>query len=145
MKRILVGVLALALGATAVVAQSDPIAARKAAMRSLVAKLSDVNKIAKGEATFDLAKVQAGLKAIVDVSKTQPALFTEDSKTGGDTTASPKIWENKADFDARYAKLGADAAAAESKIVDEATFKVEYPLVTKNCGNCHEMYRVRKN
>ena len=41
-----------------------------------------------------------------------PALFPDDSKTGGDTAALPAIWENKSDFDARFAAFGKDAAAA---------------------------------
>jgi cytochrome c556 len=145
MKGIFVAIFAVAVGATAVWADDDPIALRKANMKALSAKLADVGKMAKGEAPFDLAKVQAGLKAIEETSKAQLPLFPESSKAGSETTASPKIWENKADFDARYTALAAAAQAAESKITDEASFKATFPTVTKNCGACHELYRVRKS
>ena len=80
-----------------------------------------------------------------DAAKIMPTLFPETSKTGGDTAALPKIWEDRADFDARWAKLGKDADAAAAKITDEASFKVAYADVSKNCGGCHETYRARKN
>ena len=145
MKLVLLAAAVLGMAGATVVAQTaDPIAQRKAVMRDLSSnKLAEVGKMAKGEAPFDLSKVQVALKAVEDVSKTQPALFSESSKTGGGTTASPKIWENKADFDARYAKMGKDAADAAAKITDEASFKANFPSVTKNCGGCHELYRVR--
>ncbi|MFD2030498.1 cytochrome c [Ancylobacter dichloromethanicus] len=51
------------------------------------------------------------------------------------------MWTNKADFDARFAKLGTDAAAARAAITDEASFKANFPAVVRNCGGCHDNYR----
>jgi cytochrome c556 len=73
-----------------------------------------------------------------------PLLFPEDSKTG-DTNALPAIWENKADFDARFKKFGDDAIAASTSIVDEASFRATIPGVLKNCVGCHEQYRAKKS
>jgi cytochrome c556 len=74
-----------------------------------------------------------------------PGLFPESSKTGGDTAALPAIWQNKADFDAKFAKFGADAKAAASAVKDVDSFKTAFSGVTKNCGGCHETYRAKKN
>lgn len=145
MKRFLAAAAAIAIGATAVMAQSDPIAARKAMMKKVGEAGAPVGKIAKGESPFDLAVVQTALKTMQEAAKTMPALFPDNSKTGGDTAALPHIWETKADFDARWAKLGKDAADAEAKIKDEATFKAAFPEVTKNCGGCHELNRAKKS
>ena len=120
MRKVFLAIAALAVGATSVMAQSDPIATRKATMKKVGEGAAAVGKIAKGEAPFDLATVQAALKTMEDAAKVMPTLFPDNSKTGGDTAALPKVWETKADFDAKWAKLGADASAAAAKIKDDA-------------------------
>ena len=70
--------------------------------------------------------------------------FPDDSKTGGETTASPKIWEDMAGFKDHAAKLGADAKAAMAGASDQASFAKGFSDVTKNCGACHGIYRVKK-
>jgi cytochrome c556 len=144
MKRILIALVVCALGATAALAQSDVIAQRKALMKDTAKRFGEVGKMLKGESPFDLAKVQAALKQAETAGKQAPALFPDNSKTGGDTEALPKVWETKSDFDARFAKLAADAADAAGKITDEASFKANIQPVMKNCGGCHESYRVKK-
>jgi cytochrome c556 len=94
-------------------------------------------------APFNLQTVQASLKTFVAAADKSPALFPDDSKTGGGTNALPAIWENKADFDARFAKFGKDAAAALTTITDEASFKANINSVLQNCGGCHELYKAK--
>jgi cytochrome c556 len=145
MKRSIIAASVLAMGIVAAFAQSDPIAARQALMKKMGAASGDMTKIAKGEAPFDLAKVQASLKVFADNAKQAPALFPDTSKSGHDTAALPKVWESKADFDAKFAKLSNDAAVAATKITDEASFKTVYPEISKDCGSCHQDYRARKS
>lgn len=95
----------------------------------------------KGEADFDLAKVQAALALLQEKAPKLPTLFPEDSKTGEDTEALPAIWENKADFEPRYQKLADDAKAAAAVITDQASFEENWPKVTGNCSGCHKKYR----
>ncbi len=135
---------ALALGIGSVCAQNDPIATRKATMKGVGEANAEVTKIAKGEAPFKLETVQTALTRIQAAAKAMPGLFPATSKTGGDTAALPKIWETTADFNAKWEKIGKDAADAAGKIKDEATFKASYSEVTKNCGGCHENYRAKK-
>ena len=134
----------LAIGVTTTMAQSDPIATRKDTMKQVGRANAEVAKISKGETPFKLETVQAALKTIQDASKAMPNLFPDNTKTGGDTAALPKVWETKADFNTRWEKMGKDAAAASAKIVDEASFKTAYNEVTGNCGGCHEAYRMKK-
>jgi cytochrome c556 len=101
-------------------------------------------KVMKGEEPFDLAKAKAIFASYQSAAAKAPALFPDDSKTGGDTAALPAVWEHKDDFNAKLKKLGEDAAAAETKVVDEASFKATFPAVQKNCGGCHETYRLKK-
>ena len=65
------------------------------------------------------------------------------AKSGGGTHALPKIWDNKADFDARYGKLSQDATAAVALVKDEVSLKEQYAAVGKNCTGCHENYRAK--
>ena len=134
----------LAVGMASVMAQNDPIATRKDMMKQVGRANAEVSKISKGDAPFKLETVQAALKTIQDASRAMPNLFPDNTKTGGDTAALPKVWETKADFNTRWEKMGKDAAAASAKIVDEASFKTAYNEVTGNCGGCHEAYRMKK-
>lgn len=133
-----------AFNAGAVVAQNDPIAQRKALMKAIGDNGRAPAAMLKGEQAFDLAAVQTALKAMQAAGKASPALFPENSKTGGDTAALPKIWENQADFNAKLAKLESDAASGLTKITDEASFKASYPDLLRGCGDCHRDYRARR-
>ncbi len=123
-------------------AQDDPIAARKAILRSFGAASRDPGQMLRGDAAFDLAKVQASLKVFAEGAAKLPALFPESSKTG-DTKAAPAIWTEKDKFDALAAKLASDAAAAAGSIKDEASFKATMPEVLGTCSACHRSYRLR--
>ena len=144
MIRSIVVVGALALGIAGVLAQADPIATRKATMKGVSEAGAEVAKITKGEAPFNLATVQTALTKMQDAAKVMPTLFPDNAKTGGDTAALPKVWETKADFNGRWEKLGKEAAEASAKIKDEASFKLAYADMGKNCGGCHESYRAKK-
>ncbi|MBX9618958.1 MAG: hypothetical protein BVN32_14710 [Proteobacteria bacterium ST_bin14] len=141
MLRMISIVCALLLGASLVYAQSTAIAERKDILKGFGAAARDPGAMLKGEAAFDLAKVQNFLKVLQDGSPKLKALFPADSKSGGETKALPAIWDNQADFFARFDKLAVDAKAAEVAIKDEASFKTELPKVLGNCGGCHRPYR----
>src|SRR5215467_2423835 len=146
MNRIMLAVGAVALAVTAVAAQSDPIAARKALMKKNGDEAKIATAMVKGEAPFDAAKVQTVFATFADSAAKAPALFPDNSKTGGDTAALPAIWENKADFDARFAKFGSAAKEAEGKVKDLDSLKATWGSFAKdNCGGCHEKYRAKKS
>lgn len=133
----------LGLGLTAVMAQSNPIAERKDAMKAVGAATRDGAAMAKGEVAFDAAKAQAIFKTYADSAKKMETLFPDTSKTGGDTTASPKIWEDQAGFKAALAKFETDAAAG-ANIANLDAFRTAFGAATKNCGTCHEVFRIKK-
>jgi len=143
--RIVLASAAVALAATAVVAQQqDPIAARKAIMKANGQQAQLATKMNKGEEPFTVEKGKKVFATFQDVAKAH-ALFPETSKTGGDTAALPAIWENKADFEARLTKLATDAKAAEAQVKDLDSFKAQFTEVAKNCGGCHQTYRKRQS
>ncbi|WP_199091738.1 cytochrome c [Bosea sp. ASV33] len=133
----------LGLGLTAVMAQSNPIAERQQTMKAVGAATREGAAIAKGEVAFDAAKAQAVFKTYADAAKKMPSLFPDSSKTGGETTASPKIWEDQAGFKAAFAKFEADASAGAT-VASLDGFRTAFGAATKNCGTCHEAYRIKK-
>jgi cytochrome c556 len=141
--RTVLATAALALGITAVFAQQDPIAARKALMKANGEQAAIGTKMARGEEPFAVDKAKKIFATYQEVTKAL-ALFPETSKTGGDTAALPAIWENKADFEARLTKLATDSKAAEAAVTDLDTFKAQFTEVLKNCGGCHQTYRQRR-
>ncbi|MEA2923966.1 MAG: hypothetical protein QOE78_4582 [Alphaproteobacteria bacterium] len=143
MIRTVLGVAVLAFGATALVAQTDPIAARKALMKTN----GDQNRVAtemlEGKRPFNLDEAKKVFVVFAEAGEKAPALFPDNSKTGGDTAALPPIWENKADFNAKLAKFASESKAAGDATKDLDTFKVQITEVRKNCGGCHQTYRKR--
>ncbi len=136
-------VAGLGLGLTAVMAQSNPIAERQQAMKAIGGATREGAAMAKGDVPFDAAKAQAVFKTYATSAKAFGTLFPESSKTGGDTTASPKIWEDQAGFKAALAKFEQDAEAGTT-VTDLAGFRTAFGAATKNCGTCHEAYRVKR-
>ena len=145
MTRIVLAVAVAALGVTAVVAQGDPIAARKAVMKENGAQSRIAREMIEGKQPFNLAAAKKVLTTFAGTAAKAKPLFPDSSKSGGETAALPAIWEKKADFEAKLAKFSADATAAEGKVKDLASFKAEMAVVGKNCGGCHESYRAKKS
>ncbi|PSJ61369.1 c-type cytochrome [Pseudaminobacter soli (ex Li et al. 2025)] len=145
MRRLILAISAVALTATAALA--DPISERQAIMKSNGKALKSISAIAKGEQPFDADKVMAALKTLnedaqkIDVEK----LFPDGSQTGGDTTASPKIWDDMAGFQKAVDKFKADTASAvTASPASLDDLKVEFGKVAKNCSSCHEGFRIKK-
>jgi cytochrome c556 len=144
MLRVIAGLAALAVCTTLVMAQNTAgIEQRKQAMKALGGAMKDPTTMVKGEAPFDLAKVQASLKTLQETATKAKSLFPDDTKTG-ETDALPAAFTEKADLMAKFDKLAADAGAAATAIKDEATLKSEWPKVGANCGSCHKAYRKPK-
>ena len=142
--RVVLAVSAIAFATTAVIAQQDPIAARRAIMKANGQAAQLGTKMTKGEEPFSVEKGKKVFATYQDVAKAHE-LFPDTSKTGGETAALPAIWENKADFDAKLTKLATEAKAAEARVTDLDTFKAQFTEVQKNCGGCHQTYRKRQS
>lgn len=135
---------ACAVGTSGVIAQNDPIAARKASMKATGAATGAGAKFAKGETPFNLDEAKKIFQVYIDTAKVNPMLYPDNSRTGGETAALPKVWEDNATFKAGFAKWEKDATDALPTIKDLASFQVAFGNVTKNCGSCHETFRLKK-
>lgn len=125
------------------IAQTDPIAKRREIMKGVGAAARTGTQMVKGEAPFDLAKAQQVLSTFAAAAKDFHTNFPDNSKTGGETTAAPAIWENPADFRARFEKFSADIQQAAAQTKDLPTFQAAFGSVTQNCGACHKIYRIK--
>jgi cytochrome c556 len=142
--RTVLAIVVAAVGVTAVAAQQNPIEARKAIMKANGQQAAVGAKMAKGEEPFSLEKAKTIFVTYQKVAEAH-VLWPDNSKTGGETASLPAIWENKADFNAKLAKMAADAKAAEATVTDLDSFKAQYTEVQKNCGGCHQTYRQKKS
>jgi cytochrome c556 len=144
MRKLVIAISMLALAASA--AFADPILDRQALMKERGKIVGGISKVAKGEEPFDAAAVLTQLQALqanaekIDVD----ALFPAGSDTG-DTTASPKIWQDMAGFKAANDKYLADVKAAVAAApADVDALKAQVGAIGSDCGTCHQGYRVKK-
>jgi len=143
--RLIFTVLAVGLTIGAAVAQQDPITMRENLMKQNNDHAKAVVQMMRGQAPFDAAAVDAAFKQWADTAPKLPDLFPENSKTGGDNRASPKIWVNKKDFDEKAAAFAKSVAEDH----DNAKSSIEglraaIPVVGKVCDDCHKEYRLSK-
>lgn len=126
-------------------AQQDPVKLREDLMKQNNDHAIAVVQMMRRTRPFDAAAVDAAFKQWAETAQILPSLFPENSRSGGDNRASPKIWINKADFDAK--------AAAFAKAVKENRDKAKasldglgaaIPAVGKICDDCHKEYRLSK-
>ncbi|CAH1658537.1 Cytochrome c556 [Hyphomicrobiales bacterium] len=137
-------VMGLVLGVTAGIAQTDPIAERQQEMKDNGQASRIGAGMVRGQEPFDLAKAQQVFNTYIHTADNFGKLFPDSSKTGK-TAASPKIWEDRAGFDAALAKFGEEARKGLAETKDLETFKVAFSAIGRSCGACHEGFRVKQN
>jgi len=135
------------LGVTAVIAQQDQLKETQAIMKGNGKNAGALSATVKGEKPYDQATVDTALAQFDDTAKKLPKLFPASLKGKafeGDYAPSDKIWDDKAGFDAHIASFAKAVSDAKGKIKDADTLKAELGLIGKQCGGCHETYRVKK-
>lgn len=147
MKRIVVAMGALLLATGVVVAQQDVAVQQQNLMKSQGRSMYAVMlKMVKGETPYDQAAVNAALTALeADVGKI-PTVFTSNPKVDVvDATfgSSQKIWQSKADFDAKVPPVTKTIAEVKGTVKDAASLKVAFDAIQAKCTDCHETYRVK--
>jgi cytochrome c556 len=143
--RTILPVLAVVLSVGAAVAQSDPVKTREDLMKQNNEHAKTVVQMMKGQKPFDSKAVEAAFAQWAETAQKLPSLFPDNAKTGGDNRASPKIWENKNDFEAKAAAFGKAIADNRAKAIASLDgLKAAIPVVGKGCDNCHENYRLSR-
>ncbi len=135
------------LGVGAVMAQQDVAVTQQNLMKSQGKSMYGVlGKMVKGETPYDQAAVDAALKDLgADVPKI-PTVFTPNPKedvVNATYGALPKIWQNKADFDAKVPPVSKTIMDVSGTVKDAASLKVAFDSIQEKCTGCHETYRVK--
>jgi cytochrome c556 len=147
MKRTILVASALLLSLGGVMAQQDQLKVTQAMMKGNGKNAGALAAIVKGEKPYDQATVDAALVQFDDTAKKLPTLFPESIKGKpfeGDYSPSSKIWEDKAGFNEHIASFAKVVSDAKGKIKDADSLKAELSVIGKQCGGCHETYRIRK-
>jgi cytochrome c556 len=146
MKRVLIVGGALLLGMGAVWAQQDSLKEVQTLMKGNGKNAGAMSAMIKGEKPYDQATVDSALAQFADTAKKLPNLFPASAKgvkLDGDYSTSPKVWEDKAGFDAKIASFAKVVGEAKGKIKDLDSLKANMPAIGKECGGCHETFRVK--
>ncbi|OKO90143.1 cytochrome C [Bradyrhizobium sp. NAS80.1] len=146
MKRVLVVGGALLLGLSAVWASPESVKQVQTLMKGNGRNAGALSAMVKGEKSYDQATVDTALAQFEDTAKKLPSLFPDSAKglkPEGDYHTSPKVWEDKAGFEAKIASFAKTVGEAKTKVKDLDTLKATLPVVGKECGGCHETFRVK--
>jgi cytochrome c556 len=140
---VIVGTLLLSVGA--VVAEQDAVKEAQATMKANGKNAGALAAMVKGEKPYDQAAVDTALAQFAETARKLPTLFPDSMKgmqPEGDYRISPKVWEDKAGFAEHAASFG--KVVSDAKIKDLDSLKVTLPVIGKQCGGCHETFRVKK-
>jgi cytochrome c556 len=116
---------------------------REAMMKRIGGSIGTMASIAKGTNPYDATALKNALATIGETAK----LFPDQFKPGSDTSdgaASPKIWDNAADFKTRAAKLSSDATELAMRLpADPAGVAIVLKQLSSDCSGCHQAYRLK--
>ncbi len=147
MKKLVLAISTLCISVTAVLAADDPIATRKRIMDSTAAAAGLSAALMKGDIEYNPTIAKAAILTLGASAATFGDYFPEGSGEG-QTTASPKIWEDADGFKTALAKFTTDTSAAlqasgKDGPADLDAFKAAMVPVMGNCRSCHEAFRVQ--
>lgn len=135
-----------AAGLAPALAADEPQVVRQEMMKKVGGATGAMAKMVKGEMDYDAAAALAALTTISEVAATYGDFFPEGSDTGFETEAAPTIWSDRAGFNEKLAQFKADAdAGVAAAPADLDGLKAVFGPLTKNCGACHEDYRLKKS
>jgi cytochrome c556 len=147
MKRMSVAMGALLLGAGAVMADQKLAVQQDNLMRAMGKSVYvTMLKMSKGELPYDQAAVDAALVQLETDAPKIPKTFEKNPKEDVvDATygASPKVWQQKSDFDSKVPAVLKAIADLKGKIKDQASVKVAFETMHSKCTECHETYRLK--
>ena len=147
MKRMFVVAGTLLLGAGAVMAQQEVAVQQDNLMRSQAKSLYGVFlKMTKGDIPYNQKQVDEALTSLeADVAKISKTFETNPKQDVVNATygSSPKVWQQKADFESKIPPVQKAIADVKGKITNLASLKAAYTAMNDRCTDCHETYRLK--
>ena len=147
MKRTIVAMGVLLAGAGVVMADQKLAVEQDNLMRSQgKAMYVVIGKMIKGEIPYDqkavdnaIADLEASVPKIPKMFDTNPKEDVVNASYG----SSPKVWQNKADFDSKVPPVQKAIADVKGKVKDLDQLKAAYTSINDRCTDCHETYRLK--
>ena len=147
MGRTIIVASSLLLGAGAVMAQQQIAVQQDNLMRSQAKSLYTVMlKMAKGDIHYNQKAVDEALTNLeADVAKIAKTFEVNPKQDVVDATygSSPKIWQNKADFESKIPPVQKAIAEFKGKVHDLASLKTAFNTINERCKDCHDTYRLK--
>jgi cytochrome c556 len=147
MKKTVIAVGALLLGAGAVMADQKLAVEQDNLMRAQAKSVYvTILKMGKGDLPYDQKAIDDALAQLEASVPTIPKVFAQNPKedvVNATYGSSPKIWQNKADFDSKVPPVIKAVADLKGKIKDPASAKTAYATLNDACNGCHETYRLK--
>jgi cytochrome c556 len=147
MKRTIVAMGVLLAGAGVVMADQKLAVEQDNLMRSQgKAMYVVIGKMIKGEIPYDqkavdnaIADLEASVPKIPKMFETNPKEDVVNASYG----SSPKVWQNKTDFDSKVPPVQKAIADVKGKVKDLDQLKAAYTSINDRCTDCHETYRLK--
>jgi cytochrome c556 len=137
----------LLLGAGAVMAQQDVAVQQQNLMKAQGKSMYvTISKTLKGEMPYDQAAIDSAITELeANVVKIPTVFATNPKEDVANATfgSSQKIWQNKADFDAKVPAVSKAIADVKGTVKDTGTLKVAFDTIQAKCTSCHEDFRVK--
>jgi cytochrome c556 len=146
MKRTIMIATTFLLGAGAAVAQQDLVNQVQVLMKGNGRNAGALSAIVKGDKPYDQATVDIALAQFDETAKKLPTLLpdgTKGMKPPGDFSISPKVWDIRSEFDAQIARFAKAVTDAKMSVKDADTLKTSMNAIGKECGGCHDTFRLR--
>jgi cytochrome c556 len=86
-----------------------------------------------------LAQLETSVPTIAKMFEHNPKEDVVNATYG----SSPKIWQNKADFDSKVPPVIKVVADLKGKIKDKASAMAAFTTLNDACNGCHETYRLK--
>lgn len=149
MKKIMLTLVPICMGLSVGAHAQDATLPSTALMKEQQTALyRNLSAMMKGEAPFSADAAKKNIAVLFDTSQRIPAAFPESLK--GRVTpdaryaSSPKVWEQRAEFEAKAKFLVDELKATEASFQTLEGLKTSYPRVNEACNSCHEVFRLRR-